>query len=67
MKEKLLLLPDKQREALQKYFLEGKKYKEVAEELGIAVNSVKTHIFRGLNALRQHLREDLILYFLLQA
>jgi RNA polymerase sigma-70 factor (ECF subfamily) len=67
VKEKLLLLPDKQREALQKYFLEGKKYKEVAEELGIAVNSVKTHIFRGLNALRQHLREDLILYFLLQA
>lgn len=65
VKEKLALLPAQQREALQKYFLEGKKYKEVAEELGIALNSVKTHISRGLNSLRHDLREDLILYLLL--
>ena len=65
VKEKLALLPAQQREALQKYFLEGKKYKEVAEELGIAVNSVKTHISRGLNSLRHDLREGLILYLLL--
>lgn len=66
VKKKLELLPTQQRETLKKHFLEGKKYEEVAEELGIALNSVKTHIQRGLKSLRSDLREDLILYFLLK-
>ena len=62
--EKLAPLPEKQREVLVKCVVEGKKYKEVAEELDITVNTVKTHITRALKFLRDELQEDLIMLLL---
>lgn len=62
MKEKLADLPEKQREVLLKCFVEGKKYKQAADEMNISVNSVKTHISRGLQYLRGELREDIIMF-----
>jgi len=61
LEEKLAQLPEKQREVLVKCVVEGKKYKEVAEELDITVNTVKTHITRALKFLRDELQEDLIM------
>ena len=49
---------------LVKCVVEGKKYKEVAEELEITVNTVKTHITRALKFLRDELQEDLIMLLL---
>ena len=37
----------------QECFLREKKYKEVAEELGISVNAVKKHIMKSLKILRE--------------
>lgn len=64
LEEKLAQLPEKQREVLVKCVVEGKKYKEVAEELDVTVNTVKTHITRALKFLRDELQEDLIMLLL---
>ncbi len=66
LNKKLGELPDKQREVLIKCFVEGQKYKEVADGMGISVNSVKTHISRGLKFLRDELKEDMVMLFLLK-
>ncbi len=63
---KLAELPDKQREVLLKCFVNGQKYKDVADEMGISVNSVKTHISRGLKFLRDELKEEVIMLFLVE-
>ena len=64
LEEKLKELPLKQREVLEKCVVENKKYKEVAEELGISQNTVKTHLMRALSFLRKNLdeREMLLLF-----
>ena len=66
LNKKLGELPDEQREVLIKCFVEGQKYKEVADGMGISVNSVKTHISRGLKFLRDELKEDMVMLFLLK-
>lgn len=65
VREKLEKLGERQREVLVKCFVEGKKYKEVAQELGISINSVKTHISRGLSRLRDELSNEMILLLIL--
>lgn len=65
LNEKLDALPDKQREALMRCFVEGQKYKDVADEMGITVNSLKTHISRGLKFLRDELKDDIVMLFML--
>lgn len=65
LEEKLKELPLKQREVLEKCVVENKKYKEVAEELGISQNTVKTHLMRALNFLRKNLDErEMLLFFM---
>lgn len=66
LNEKLDELPEKQREVLMKCFVEGQTYKDVAEGMGISVNSVKTHISRGLKFLRSELKEEIVMLFLLK-
>lgn len=63
IEEKIKQLPDKQREVFLKCVLEEKKYKEVAEECDISLNTVKTHINRALRFLKDELQDDLILLF----
>ena len=63
---KLDELPEKQREVLMKCFVEGQTYKDVADVMGISVNSVKTHISRGLKFLRNELKGEMVMLFLLK-
>lgn len=66
-KERLLkeieALPQKSKEVFKAIVLENLKYKEVALELGISVNTVKTHYSRALKQLRNSL--DIIILLLL--
>ncbi|WP_143305791.1 sigma-70 family RNA polymerase sigma factor [Chitinophaga vietnamensis] len=40
------------RVAIQMVYLQGKRYQEAADEMGISINSFKTHLKRGLKLLR---------------
>ena len=55
---------EKQREVLTLCFMQGKSYQEVADGLGVSVNTVKTHIKRGLKFLRDELQDDALLLLL---
>jgi|SRR5208283_3729384 len=52
-------LPSSQRVPLVLYHLEGLRYEEIAEKLGVSLGKVKTDIFRGREALRRILRLQL--------
>jgi RNA polymerase sigma factor (sigma-70 family) len=51
-------LPRRQREAVALHYLAGLTDDEVARALGIAEGTVKSHVHRGLVALRRSLGED---------
>ena len=57
-------LPEQCRKVFWMNCVENKRYKEVAEELDITVNTVKTHMTRALKFLRDELQEDLIMLLL---
>lgn len=44
--------------AVQMIYIQGKRYKEAADEMGISVNSFKTHLKRGLKILRQIMKNN---------
>ena len=49
--------------------LDGKKYKEIAEELGISVNTVKSHIMKAYRDIRARVGGEsspLLLFIALQ-
>lgn len=46
-------LPPRTRVVVRKILIEGRKYKEVAEESGISVNTVKTLLMNGIKQLRR--------------
>lgn len=50
--EQLSRLSDKTNYVFRQCFLEGRKYKELAEELGISVSGVKKHIVKALKEIR---------------
>ncbi|UMB61585.1 RNA polymerase sigma-70 factor [Lutibacter sp. A80] len=56
-------LPEKSKEVFKAIVLDNLKYKEVAEQLNISVNTVKTHYSRALKQLRNSL--DIIIMLLL--
>lgn len=60
LKKKILLavkkVPFKSRKILYLKFINGLKYKEIAEITGISVNTVKYHICEALKLLRNELR-----------
>ena len=49
-------LPTAQRVPLVLYHLEGLRYEEIAEKVGVSLGKVKTDIFRGRETLRRKLR-----------
>ena len=59
-------LPRKTRMVVEAIVVEGKKYKETAEELGVSVNTVKTLLSGGLKQLRQQFPDPLLLFFILE-
>jgi RNA polymerase sigma-70 factor (ECF subfamily) len=52
-------LPPSRRVPLVLYHLDGLRYEEIAEKLGVSLGKVKTDIFRGREALRRILRLQL--------
>ncbi|MBX2923669.1 MAG: sigma-70 family RNA polymerase sigma factor [Chitinophagaceae bacterium] len=50
-------LPRQRREVLYRVYLKEKKYQEAADELGISLNTVKTHLKIGLKHLREKLKK----------
>ncbi len=48
-------LPLQRQRAFKLVYLEDKKYKEAAEEMGLSVNSVKTHLKLAVKALKDKL------------
>ena len=57
-------LPERQRQVFL-LAMKGKKYKEIANELQISVETVKTQKQRGMETLRKRLKDDSILLLLL--
>lgn len=55
----LRTLPRRQREAVALHYLGDLTDAQVAEALGVSVGTVKTHIHRGLEALRSELGPEL--------
>ena len=58
-------LPERCREVFIKRRIEGLKYKEISEELGISVNTVENHIVTALKKLRVALKDYLPLLLFL--
>ncbi len=55
LERRLALLPDRQREIFMKCVVDEKKYKEVADELGISINTVKKQMVRAMKFMREEL------------
>ncbi len=53
-------LPSPYREVALAHFLEGKNAKEIAEESGSGINTVKTHIRRSREMLKKTYRKELL-------
>jgi RNA polymerase sigma-70 factor (ECF subfamily) len=51
----LLKLPDKYRTALTLFYTEEMSYEEISRITGLSVGTVKTHLFRARNLLREKL------------
>jgi RNA polymerase sigma-70 factor (ECF subfamily) len=51
-------LPAKKSEIFKLKYFEGLKHKEIAARLGISYRTVETHIVKGLQKLRETLKED---------
>lgn len=51
-------LPQQRKEALMRVYLEEKKYQEAADEIGISLNTLKTHLKIGLKNLREKLKKN---------
>ena len=66
--EEINALPDRQREVFV-LAMRGKKYKQIAEELKISVETVKTQRQRGMDTLRRKLGAEVMVFllFLLEA
>ncbi|NII25942.1 sigma-70 family RNA polymerase sigma factor [Pseudoflavitalea sp. X16] len=49
-------MPAQKKTAIQIVYLHGKRYQEAAADMGISINSLKTHIRTGLNFLRTEIK-----------
>ena len=59
MDKALARLPPHARFLVSAHYLDGKKYEELAEALGMPVGTVKTHLFRATDRLRELLETEL--------
>ena len=63
IRETIQQLPDKTRQEIVSILIQGKKYKETAEELNVSVNTVKTLLNYGVKQLRNQFPDTLLLLF----
>jgi RNA polymerase sigma-70 factor (ECF subfamily) len=59
LKEALMQLPEKQRQAIVLFTIDELPQKEVAQQLKCSVEAVKWHVFQGRKKLRELLKEHL--------
>lgn len=59
-------LPPQTQNVFRACFLEDKKYVEVACELNISVNTVKTHVKKALHILRETFTDNKLILFLMK-
>lgn len=71
IEEAVALLPAQQREVFLLSRYEGLNYQEIGDQLGIAPNTVKNHLVRGLKYIREYLTKKyggpialIVMYFL---
>ena len=62
--EEIALLPDRSREVMNGVFVEGLKYREVAERYGISLSTVKTLLSNSVKKLRERLDDEFFAGFL---
>ena len=63
--EEIAQLPERSREVMKCVFVEGMKYREVAERYGISVSTVKTLLGNSVRKLRERLNKEMYSGFLL--
>ena len=63
IRETIKQLPDKTRQVIVSILIQGKKYKETAEELNVSVNTLKTLLNYGVKQLRKQFPDTLLLIF----
>lgn len=51
-------MPEQMRSVFVNCYLRGMKHQDVALEMGLSVNTIKTNIYRGLKMLRKRLSEE---------
>ncbi len=56
-------LPEQRKNIFKLCCIEGLKYREVAEDLGISVNTVKTQMGRALSELRKSIDKVIVYFF----
>ena len=64
IREAIQQLPEKTHQVIVSILIQGKKYKETAEELNVSVNTVKTLLSHGVKQLREQFPDTLLLLFL---
>ena len=57
----LSILPPKCRKVFTLFYLEGKTYEEIADELRVSINTVRNHKMRALSLLRGELGDSLLI------
>ncbi|MGL5682888.1 MAG: RNA polymerase sigma factor [Marinifilaceae bacterium] len=62
IKRSLETLPQKQHEVLYKFYVDGDTYAQIADKLNINVSTVKTHLSRGIEKLKEKFREEIVLW-----
>jgi len=60
----LSMMPEKSRLVFEKSRFENKKYKEIAEELGVGTKTIEAHMSRALKILRTELKDYLITFII---
>lgn len=58
LQEALNDLPPQRREVLQRVYFEERKYQDAANEIGISLNTLKTHLKFGMKNLREKLKRQ---------
>ncbi len=59
LKEAIDSMPNQQKKVFSMNRFDGKKYREIADELGISITTVKSHMSSSLTYLREKLKEFL--------
>ncbi|WP_129716696.1 RNA polymerase sigma-70 factor [Pedobacter sp. SYP-B3415] len=57
-------LPDKCRQIMECRYVEGKRAKQISDELGISTRTVETHLYKAVRQLRVALRNVSLFFFL---